>query len=70
MGETMKRKNLMKWEIDQNLKRSEIAKKLGISAPHYGNIVNGKVDPSIKVLEKFQDIFKVDDVLNLFKKVA
>lgn len=63
-----KRKNLMKWEIDNNLKRVDIAKKLGISQAHYSNIVNGVSDPSLEIVERFQSVFQVDDVLELFKR--
>lgn len=66
----MKRKNLMKWEIDNNLKRIDIAKKLGISTAHYSNIVNGKADPSLEVIERFQKVFQVDNIWELFKRVA
>lgn len=66
----MSRKNLKKWHIDQNLTPTKVAEMLGVTYAHYASILSGRNNPSIKLLEKFQEIFKVDDVLELFKKSA
>ena len=64
----MKRKNLIKFRIDLGLKSKEMAEKLGVTTTRYSNIENGKVEPSIEFLYKMQEVFEVDDVLELMKK--
>ena len=64
----MKRKNLIKFRVDLGLKSKEFADKLGITKSKYSNIENGRVEPSIELLYKFQEVFDVDDVLELMKK--
>lgn len=64
----MKRKNLIKFRIDLGLKSKEMAEKLGLIPPVYSNIENGKKEPSIELAYKIQDVFGVDDVLELLKK--
>ena len=64
----MKRKNLIKFRIDLGLKSKEVAEKLDITKTRYSNIENGKAEPSIELLYKFQDVFDVDDILELMKK--
>jgi DNA-binding XRE family transcriptional regulator len=66
-GDEMKRKNLMKFRIDLGLKSKEMAEKLGITKTRYSNLENGKVEPSMDLLYKFQEVFEVDDVLELLK---
>lgn len=63
----MKRKNLIKFRIDLGLKSKEMAEKLGITKTRYSNLENGKVEPSMDLLYKFQEVFDVDDVLELLK---
>lgn len=64
----MKRKNLKKFRIDLDLKSKDMAEKLGVSTSYYSNFENGKVEPSIEFAYKFQEVFGVDDVMELFKK--
>lgn len=64
----MKRKKLKKWVIDNDLKQLEIAERLGITRQQWYNIVNGKSDPSYKLLTKFSETFNIDNVYELFKK--
>ena len=45
-----------------------MAEKLGMTTTRYSNLENGKVEPSIDLLYKMQDVFGVDDVLELMKK--
>ena len=66
----MKRKRLMKWVIDNNLKHTEIAERLGITKSHWSSIINGKNNPSFTLIEKFKEVFKVDNALELFEKEA
>ena len=66
----MRRKNLIKFRIDLGLTGKEMAEKLGISNVKYSNIENGKANPTIELLYKFQNIFDVDDVLNLMEMEA
>ena len=64
----MKRKRLKKWVIDNDLKHSEVAKKLNITNQHWTAIVNGRNNPSFALCEKFKTIFKVENALELFEK--
>lgn len=64
----MKRKNLIKFRIDLGLKSKEMAEKLDILPPVYSNIENGKKEPSIELAYKIQEVFGVDDILDLLKK--
>ena len=67
-GEIVKRKNLIKLRVDLGLKSKEMAEKLGITTTKYSNIENGKVSPSIELAYKLQELFDVDDILELLKK--
>ena len=62
------RVNLVLWEKKNNLKAKEVAQKLGISETTYSLIKNGKTMPSLEIAYKFQEVFGVDDVLELLKK--
>ena len=62
------RLNLILWEKKNNLKAKEVAKKLGISETTYSLIRNGKTMPSLELAYKFQEVFGVDDVLELLRK--
>ena len=64
----MKRKNLVKYRVDLGLQSQEMAEKLGVTKTKYSNIENGKVEPSISLLYQMQEIFGIDDVLELMKK--
>lgn len=67
-GDSLKRKNLLKFRIDLGLKSKEMADKLGLTPVRYSNIENGKVEPPIEMLYKLHNEFEVDDVLELIKK--
>ena len=56
------------WEKQNNLTAKEVAKKLGISETTYSLIKNGKTMPSLEIAYKFNEIFGVDDVLELLRK--
>ena len=62
------RLNLIMWEKQNGYKAKEVAKKLGISETTYSLIKNGKTMPSIELAYKFQEVFNVDDVLELLRK--
>lgn len=62
------RLNLIMWEKQNGYKAKEVAKKLGISETTYSLIRNGKTTPSLELAYKFQEVFKVDDVLELLRK--
>lgn len=62
------RLNLIMWEKQNGYKAKEVAKKLGISETTYSLIKKGKTMPSIELAYKFQEIFNVDDVLELLRK--
>ena len=60
--------NLILWEKKNNFKAKEVAEKLGVSETTYSLIRNGKTMPSLEFAYKFQEIFGVDDVLELLRK--
>ena len=62
-----KRKNLILWRVENGLKQVDIVKKLDISSGYYSNLEKGIVNPSFSLLVKFEDIFEIDDILELFK---
>ena len=49
------------------ISQENMASQLGISRPHYSDIENGKATPSIDFAYKIQEVFDVDDVLELLK---
>lgn len=61
-------KELKKFRIDYGLKSKEMAERLGLTRIRYSNIENGKIEPPLKVVLRFQEIFGVDDPLFYFKK--
>lgn len=61
------RLNLIMWEKENNLKAKEVAEKLGISETTYSLFRNGKTMPSLEMAYKFQEVFGVENVLELFK---
>lgn len=63
-----RRKNLVFWRIEQRLKQKDLCELLGITSSHYSNIERGISDPSYDLLVRFQEVFKVNNVLELFEK--
>lgn len=63
------RLNLIVWEKQNHLKAKDVAKKLGITETTYSLIKNGKTMPSLELAYKFQELFGVDDVLELLKRI-
>ena len=63
-----RRKKLIFWRIDQRLRQKDICSKLEVTPAHYSNIERGVSDPSYELLTKFREVFKVNDVLELFEK--
>lgn len=65
------RKNLKLWEVQNNLKGVQVAKKLEVSYAHYSAIKGGSKNPSNKLLEKFNEEFSdtkgADNIFELFK---
>lgn len=62
------RLNLIMWEKKNNLKAKEVAKKIGVSEATYSLIRNGITTPSLDFAYKFQEVFGVDNVLELLRK--
>lgn len=60
--------NLMNFRKKRKLSQEKMASLLGISRPCYSNIENGKVSPSIDFAYKIQEVFEIDDVMELLKK--
>ena len=66
-GEILKLKNLIKFRIDNDLTSKEMAKKLNLSPTAYSNLENGKKKPTIEIAFMIQEVFGVDNVLELFE---
>ena len=64
----MKRKNLIKFRLENGLKAKDIAEKMGVSKVKYSHIENCRVKPSIDFACKFQKAFGVDDIFELLKE--
>lgn len=60
--------NLIKFRRKKRLSQKKMAILLGISRPHYSDIENGKVSPSIDFAYKVKEVFNIDDVMELLKK--
>lgn len=63
-----RRKKLIFWRIEKRLKQKDMCEKLEITPAHYSNLERGLSDPSYELLVKFREIFKVNDVMDLFEK--
>lgn len=63
-----RRKKLVFWRIEQRLKQKDLCEGLGITTAHYSNLERGISDPSYDLLMRFKELYKVDDVLDLFEK--
>lgn len=59
--------NLIKFRKKKKLSQEMMASLLGVSRPHYSDIENGKTTPSIDFAYKVQEVFDVDDVLELLE---
>ena len=59
--------NLIKFRKIKKLSQEAMASLLGVSRPHYSDIENAKVTPSIDFAYKIQEVFNVDDVLELLE---
>lgn len=60
--------NLIKWEKENGYKACFIAQKLGITESAYSKIKLGKQKPTIEIAYRFQEVFGVDNVLELLTK--
>ena len=63
-----RRKKLIFWRIEKRLRQKDIAEKLGVTNGHYSSIEKGIVNPSYEMLSRFQEVFKVPDIISLFEK--
>lgn len=63
----MKLKKLIKFRIDLGLSSKEMATKLNLSTTAYSNLENGKKKPTIELAFTIQNVFGVDNVLELFE---
>lgn len=60
--------NLIKFRKKKKLSQETMASLLEISRPHYSDIENGKTTPSIDLAYKLQEVFGIDDAMELLKK--
>jgi transcriptional regulator with XRE-family HTH domain len=63
-----KRRKLILWRIEKDLKQREVAEALGVTSSHYSNIERGIVDPSYELLMRFRTHYAIVDILGLFEK--
>lgn len=64
------RSKLIKWEKDYGYTGKFVAQKIGCSDATWSMIKNGKQNPTVEHLNKFNDAFpSVQDVLSLFEDV-
>lgn len=67
-GDELKRKNLIKFRIDKNLKSKEMAKRLGLTASYYSNLENGKIiDPKTNIVYRIEEAFGITNGAELLK---
>ena len=69
----MKRKNLYKFLIDNNLTQTEVAEYLDVTKQHFSLLINGNGNPSFDLLMKFDEFCKeknieINDMWELWKK--
>lgn len=60
--------NLINWEKENGYKARFVAEKLGITESAYSKIKLGKQKPTLEIAYKFQEVFGVDNVLELLTK--
>ena len=58
----------MKFRIDHDLTQEQLGNTLGVSTGYINQIELGKQNPSYKLLIKFKEIFKNEDVMKVFEK--
>lgn len=64
----MKRKNLIKFRIDKNLKSKEMAELLELTTSRYSNLENGKIiNPGTNILYKLEEVFGITNGGELLK---
>lgn len=63
-----RRKNLIFWRIEKRLKQKDVCEALGISVAHYSNLERGLSDPSYDLLIRFKEVYRINDILELFEK--
>lgn len=67
-GDKLKRKNLIKFRIDKNLKSKEMAERLGLTTSYYSNLENGKIiNPRTNIANKLEEAFGITNSLELLK---
>ena len=67
-GGKLKRKNLIKFRIDKDLKSKEMAKRLGLTTSYYSNLENGKIiNPKTNIVYQLEEAFGITNGLELLK---
>ena len=64
------RYRLIEWEEEHGYTGKYIAERLGISAPTWCMIKNGKQNPTFMQVMRFKEVFGVEEVLDLFKNIS
>lgn len=60
--------NLMNFRKKKKLSQEKMSELLGISRPYYSEIEMGKKTPSVELAYKIEEVFGVDNGLELLKK--
>lgn len=61
------RKNLKKFRQELDLSGPKMAAKLDMDYQAYRRVERGETKVTIEMVEKFNEVFEVDDVLSIFK---
>lgn len=63
-----KRLNLLHLRKKHGWTQKELAEKLGITSTHYSRIETGESNPSYELMERFKEVFEIEDVFKLLEK--
>ena len=63
-----KRFELIDFRKRQGLTQKQMAEKLGISSIHYSRIETGDSNPSFEVMERFKEVFNIENTFKYFEK--
>ena len=63
---------LKMWLVQNKKKVTEVANELGITRPYFSQVISGKKNPSIEILDKFYELYSdtegAENIYELFRK--
>lgn len=63
----MARLKLLTFRKQLGLTQKEMAERIGITSTHYSRIETGDANPSYELLDRFKEVFGVENVFEMFK---